>query len=78
MEKITGITGYQIKCSTNRRFKKDVRTITVSKKKATQKVIKRLKSGKKYFVKIRTYKKEKRTGQKIFSSWSTVKKVKVR
>lgn len=77
-KKITGITGYQIKCSTNRRFKKDVRTITVSKKKATQKVIKRLKSGKKYFVKIRTYKKEKRTGQKIFSSWSTVKKVKVR
>ncbi|MDY4840224.1 MAG: fibronectin type III domain-containing protein [Lachnospiraceae bacterium] len=68
----TQTTGYQIQYSTSSKFK-GAKTVTVSKNKTTNKTISKLKAKKKYFVRIRTYKK---TGSaKYYSSWSKAKKV---
>lgn len=77
--KVSSVDGYQIQYAMNRKFKKNVRTITITKKNKTRKVIKKLKSGKKYFVRVRTYSKEGGSGSKtIYSAWSAVKKIKVK
>ncbi len=68
------ITGYQIQYSTNEGFgiKKNV---FVNKPNATAKTVKGLSVDKKYYVRVRTYKKVK--GKNVYSSWSKVKKIKV-
>ncbi len=72
-KKNTGVTGYQILYSTSSKFTKSTtRTVTVSKNKTTSSAIKKLKSSKKYYVKIRTYKKVGKTS--YYSDWSSVKK----
>ena len=68
----TQTTGYQIQYSTSSKFK-GAKTVTVSKNKTTNKTISKLKAKKKYFVRIRTYKKT--AAAKYYSSWSKVKKV---
>lgn len=68
--------GYQILYSTSSKFK-NAKKVTVSGKSLTSKRIRGLKSGKKYYVKIRTYKKV-RDGKntiKIYSDWSKTKTV---
>ncbi len=64
-------TGYQIQYSTSKKFKK-AKTVTVSKSSKTSSTISKLKSNKKYYVRVRTYKTVKVTGKatKIYSSWS--------
>ena len=77
----TQVTGYQIQYSTSKAFtKKTTKTLTVKKNKTTAATLKKLKGGKKYYVKIRTYKTVKRNGKmvKIYSDWSKVKSVKVK
>ena len=67
------ITGYQIQYSTNKKFKKKATVIkTIKKKSVTQLTVKKLKSKKKYYVRIRTYKTVK--GKKYCSAWSKSKK----
>lgn len=75
----TQTTGYQIQYSTSRKFKK-AKTVNVSKNKTTSKSIKKLSSKKKYYVRVRTYKKVKINGKtkKVYSSWSKTKTVKTR
>ncbi len=51
------IKGYEIQYSTDKRFKKDVKVITIKKAKTTKKTINKLQSKKKYYVRIRTFKK---------------------
>ena len=69
-------TGYQIEYSLSKNFKKGAKRITVNKNKTTSKKIKKLKAKKKYFVRIRTYKK---VGSKqYYSAWSKVKTVKTK
>ena len=69
------VTGYQIQYSTDKKFKKNLKTVVISKNKTTSKLIK-AKSGKKYYVRIRTYKKV--NGKKYYSSWSKTKTIKVK
>lgn len=69
-------TGYQIRYSTKKNFKSNVKKVTVGKNKTTTKKIKKLKSRKKYYVQVRTYKKV--GGKKYYSSWSKVKSVKTK
>lgn len=69
-------SGYQIKISTNKKFTKNIEKITVQKNKITSWIIKKLKSKKNYFVKIRTYKTV--NGKRIYSSWSESKTVKTK
>ena len=65
-------SGYQIQYSTDSKFK-NKQTITVSNNKATAKTISKLKSKKKYYVRIRTFKKAGNT--KYYSDWSKYKTV---
>lgn len=68
--------GYQIQYSTNKRFTSNVKTKTVVGKKKTSVTLKKLKSKKTYYVRIRTY--QKATGGNCYSAWSGEKKVKVK
>lgn len=74
--KISGVKGYQIQVATDKKFKKNKKTVTIKKQKTTKKTIKKLKSGKKYYVRIRTYKVSK--NKKVYSSWTKAKKVKIK
>ena len=70
------VTGYQIQYALNKKFTKKKKMITIKKNKTVKKKIKKLKGGKKYFVRIRTYRKK---GKKTYySKWSDVKTVKVK
>lgn len=71
-----GIKGYEIQYSTDKNFKNDVKTVTIKKTKTTSTKIKKLKSKKKYYVRIRTYKKS--GAAKVYSNWSKVKSVRVK
>lgn len=75
-KKVKGIKGYQIQYSTNKKFKKGNKTITVKSAKSTSATIKKLKSKKKYYVRMRTYKIV--NGKKVYSAWSKAKSVKVK
>ena len=68
--------GYQICCSTNKKFKKGVRRILVKKNKTVTKIVKKLKSRTVYYVRIRSYKTI--DGKKVFGSFGKAKKVKTR
>lgn len=70
---VKDVTGYQIQISTNKKFKKNKKTITVAKKKATKKTLKKLKAKKKYYVRVRAYKVI--NGKKVYGKWSKVKTV---
>lgn len=74
--KVSGIKGYQIQYSTDKKFKKNNKSVTVTKQKTTKATVKKLKSKKKYYVRVRTYKTV--NGKKIYSSWSKVKSVKTK
>lgn len=69
-------TGYEIWLSYSKNFKKGLKKYTVKKQKTTSKTIKKLKSKKKCFVKIRAYRIV--DGTKYYSSWSKVKGVKIK
>ena len=75
-KKVKGIKGYQIQYSTNKKFKKGNEIITVKSTKSTSATIKKLKSKKKYYVRMRTYKIV--NGKKVYSAWSKAKSVKVK
>lgn len=74
-KKDTSVTGYQIQYSTNKNFK-SAKTITVKKAKTTSATISKLKSKKKYYVRVRAYKTVSKTT--FYGSWSSAKNVKVR
>lgn len=58
--KVSGIKGYQIQYSSDKKFKKNNKSVTVTKQKTTKATVKKLKSKKKYYVRVRTYKTVKR------------------
>ena len=66
---------YQIQISTDKKFKKNVKSQKVSAKKTTV-TFKKLKQGKKYYVRVRVYRTVKK--KKYHSAWSSVKSVKVK
>ena len=74
--KTKGVKGYEIQLATNKKFKKNKKTVTIKKQKTTKTSVKKLKAKKKYYVRIRTYKTV--NGKKVYSSWSKVKSVKTK
>ena len=70
-KKKSSITGYQIQYSTNSKFKKGNKSIKIKNAKTVSKKITKLKSNKKYYVRIRTYQGKK------YSKWSKVKSIKI-
>ena len=73
---VSGVKGYQIQAATDKKFKKNKKTVTVKKQKTTKTTIKKLKAKKKYYVRIRTYKII--NGKKVYSSWSKIKAVRTK
>ena len=67
--------GYQVQYSTDKKFKKNVKSVKVSKKN-TKATVKKLKNGKTYRVRMHSYKKI--NGKKYYSGWGKVKSVKVK
>ena len=72
----TQTTGYQVQVATNKKFKKNKKTVTIKKQKTTKTTVKKLKAKKKYYVRVRTYKIV--NGKKVYSSWSKIKTVKTK
>lgn len=71
----TQTTGFQVRYATTKKFKSGTyKTVTLTSKSATSKVLTKLKAGKTYYVKVRAYKTV--DGKKIYSSWSKVKSAK--
>ncbi|MGN1328642.1 MAG: metallophosphoesterase [Eubacterium sp.] len=68
--------GYEIQYDTSSKFT-SAKIITVSNNKTESNAVSGLKSGKKYYVRVRTYKTVKSNGKKvkIYSNWSKVKTV---
>ncbi len=75
-KKVSGVNGYEIQVATDKKFKKNKKTVTIKKQKTTKTTVKKLKAKKKYYVRIRTYKTV--NGKKVYSSWSKVKSVKTK
>ena len=75
-KKVGGVKGYQIQVATDKKFKKNKKTVTIKKQKTTKTTVKKLKAKKKYYVRIRTYKIV--NGKKVYSSWSKAKSVKTK
>ena len=75
-KKVSGVKGYQVQVATNKKFKKNKKTVTIKKQKTTKATVKKLKAKKKYYVRVRTYKIA--NGKKVYSSWSKVKSVKTK
>ena len=75
----TQTTGYELQYSTKSSMS-GAKTVTVSKNKTTSSTVKKLKSGTKYYVRVRTYKTVKVNGKsvKLYSSWSKIKNVKTK
>ena len=74
-KKVSGVSGYEVYRATSKSGKyKKVKTITNSSK--TTYVNENLKTGKKYYYKIRTYKKV--NGKKVYGEYSTIKTVTVK
>ena len=70
----SGMSGYQYRYATTKSGLAKASIKTTTSKKVT---VKKLKSKKNYYVQVRTYKKTA-TGKKVYSAWSTAKKVKVK
>ena len=74
-KKISNSSGYEIHYSTKNSFK-DSKSIKIKGKKTLSKTIRKLKSKKKYYIKIRAYKKV--DGKKIYGDFSKTKNIKVK
>ena len=74
-KKISGVTGYEVMYSTSKKFaKKSTKTVTIKKDKTVKTIIKKLKSKKKYYVKVRAYKTVNKV--KVYDAYSKVKNIK--
>lgn len=74
-KKSTVVSGYQIQYSLNRDFASS-KKVTISKNSTVSKTIKNLKKGKKYYVRLRSFRKV--GSKKYYPSWSAKKSVKVK
>ena len=70
--KVSKVDGYQIQYTTDSKFKKSIKTITVKNQKTTSYTISGLKANQKYYVRVCTYKTQK-DKSKLTSKWSKVK-----
>lgn len=68
-KKNTKATGYQIQYSTDKNFKKSVKTVKIKKNSTTSQTVKKLSAKKKYYVRIRAYKTYNK--KDYYSSWTT-------
>lgn len=75
-KKDTRATGYQIMYSTDKKFRKNVKTVNIKKYKTTHCTVKKLVRNKRYYVRVRSCKKV--SGGKLYGNWSSTKNVKIK
>ena len=74
-KQVTSCDGYQLQYSTDKKFSsKATRTIKISGGNKLKTTVKSLKKGKKYYIRVRAWKKTE--GKTLYASWSTVKGMK--
>lgn len=73
IKKVSGAKGYEIVYAANSKFKSAKKVTTTS----LTKTVKNLNKGKTYYVKVRAYKNDS-TGSKVYGSYSSAKKVKIK
>lgn len=73
-KKVAGVTGYEVQYSTAKNFKKGTKTVTIKKQKTVKTIVKKLKSKKKYYARVRAYKTVNNV--KVYGAWSKVKNIK--
>ena len=61
-------TGYQVQYSIDKTFKTGTKSMTISSNKTVKKTVKSLIGGKRYYIRVRTYKKT--SGGTFYSAWS--------
>lgn len=69
-------SGYQIMIANNKKMKKGKKTYLVRSKKKTTLTINKLKSRRRYYVKVRAYRTA--GSKKIYGKWSQVKKIRIK
>lgn len=79
---VSGASGYQIRYSTNKKFKKGVKTVIVKNGKTARATLKKLKARKRYYIQVRPYKSIKNLADGktalIYGQWSNRKSIKAR
>ncbi|MCR5339118.1 MAG: DUF285 domain-containing protein [Lachnospiraceae bacterium] len=68
--------GYEVQYAQNQKFSKGKKTKKIKKAKTTTLTVKKLKKGKTYYFRIRTYHMEGK--KKVYGKWSKIKKVKIK
>ena len=71
----TSVSGFQVQYAQNKAFTKRKKTVEAGKW-SSSKILSKIKRGKKYYVRVRAYKKV--NGKKMYGAWSSVKKCKVK
>lgn len=74
--KVKDIKGYEIWLATDKKFKKNRKIVVIRNPKTTKTTVKKLKAKKKYYVRIRTYKKVR--VKKVYSKWLNIKSAKTK
>ena len=74
-KKQNGVSGYELSYTADS-FKKKKTVKTVSVKKGTSKTLRKLKSGKRYYFRVRAYKKS--GSLKIFGAYSKTKSIRIK
>ena len=79
-KKTTQVSGYQVQIALNKKFTKGKKTINVKGSKAGSLKIKKLKSKKKYYIRVRTrkYSYGDTIECNLYSTWSNIKSIKVK
>lgn len=73
-KKLSGVTGYEVQYSTSKKFKSGNKTVKIKKGSTVKTIIKKLKSKKTYYVRVRAYKTVNKVN--VYGSYSKVKSVK--
>lgn len=74
-KKVSGATGYEILTATNKKFKK-AKKVTIKKSKTVSTTVKKLKGGKKVFIKMRAFTKV--GSVTVYGDYSKVKQVRIK
>lgn len=77
VKKVSYASGYQLQYSTSAKFTKETtKTVKFYNSGSLTQTVKKLKSGKKYYIRVRTFKTA--NGKNVYSKWSTAKAVKIK
>lgn len=73
---VKNVKGYQIQYATEKNFKSGMKKLTIKGAAKKAKTIKKLKSKRRYYIRIRSYGTEK--GKRVYSAWSAFRSVKTK